>query len=279
MDFTILGGHFGQIPVVSCGSKLDLVDIKLIDSLFRRHGVVMFVDTGADLDQFSQFAGRFGANTGTRDVFVGRRELGWHAEYAYLPMRPALLWFYCVKPALTGGETKVVDGVKLAHHMKMDTRHMLRELPLQFNMQFKREDWELWIGEKDAAEASAYFNLFPGMETHVKSANSLAIQYTTPAFHTTQFTGEAAFVNTLLHAVDDPEHYGLRMADGSSASVNMLEELNSLAEDFALSLEWQEHQFAMIDNSRFMHARAAYSGSARDVKFLCTYQYQQPEPI
>jgi alpha-ketoglutarate-dependent taurine dioxygenase len=278
MDFTTLSANFGQIPVVSCGSQLPLVDINLADSLFRTHGVVIFVDTGADVEQFRVFAGRFGANTGVREVFVGRRELGWHAEYAYLPMRPGIVWFYCVRPALIGGETRVVDGVKLALHMRRDTKHLLQKLPLQFNMRLSREDWQLWIGQRDASEARTYLNRFPGMSTHISSADSLEMQYTTSALYTTQFSSEEAFANTLLHAIDDPEHYGLRMADGSAASLDMLNELNTLAERFALSLEWREHQIVMIDNSRFMHARATYSDSVREVKFLCTYRYQLPGP-
>jgi alpha-ketoglutarate-dependent taurine dioxygenase len=258
---------------VSC--RPDLIDIKLIDWLFRAFGVVLFTDTGADLDQFSRFAERFGSSTGVRDVFVGRPVLGWHAEYAYLPMRPAILWFYCVRPAEEGGETKLVDGVRLVDHMSQDLKRSLTELPLQFNMRLSQPDWELWIGEKDAAEASADLNRFLGMRAHAESSNSLAFQYTTSAFYSTQFSGEIAFSNTLLHAVDDPEHYGLSLAD-PSASAKLLGELNDLADRFALSIAWQEQQFVMIDNTRFMHARSEYHGSARDVKYLCTYQYETP---
>lgn len=279
MDFTIISGRFGRIPVVSCESKLNIIDIKLIDSLFRRHGIVMFVDTGAEEEEFRLFAGKFGDNTGINDVFIGRRELGWHAEYAYLPMRPAVLWFYCAKPAAEGGATKIVDGVKLAFHMQIKTKNMLRELPLQFNMQLSREDWRLWIGDMNSVEASAYFNQFPGMNTQVRAEDSLTIQYTTAAFYPTQFTGEDAFANTLLHAVDDPDHYGICMADGSTASADLLDEINSLAEHYTLSIEWQACQFAMIDNSRFMHARAPYSDLSRELKFLCTYRYQSARQI
>jgi alpha-ketoglutarate-dependent taurine dioxygenase len=63
------------------------------------------------------------------------------------------------------------------------------------------------------------------------------------------------------------------------ASAKLLCELNDLADCFALSIGWQEQQFVMIDNTRFMHARSKYLGSARDVKYLCTYQYRTPAGI
>jgi alpha-ketoglutarate-dependent taurine dioxygenase len=267
-----------EIPSIACDFSIDRIDLKLVDSLFRREGIVLFDRTGANADQFTEFAGQFGAHTGLRDVFVGRKSLGWHSEYAYLPFRPGVVWFYCVNPAQRGGETNVVDGIYLYRRMDEETRRIISRLSLEFNMRQSQTEWELWIGTADVARASAVFNRCEGMTAIARTPDLLQIRYRTPALNECQFSKEFAFANTLLHALDDPEHYGMRTYN-AAISASRLGTINELANKLSFSIRWEKEQFVMIDNSRFMHARNAYADASRNVKYLCTYSYDAGNSI
>jgi len=273
MDVTVISGEFGEIAFIACATTPKERHVAIVDELFRRCGAVLFSNTQADLAAFRSFARLFGPETATGDVYVGHPELGWHAEYAYLPMRPKVLWFYCVTPARAGGETMLVDGERLYARIPNNMREWLDARCLMFNMVLKPADWAMWVQAHRADEASRILNTYSGVLAAPLNADEIALQFKTPLITFTQFSKAPAFANTLLHAMSHRDHYGISLSDGTSVPSGVLTEMGRLADQCSLSILWRATQFIMIDNTRFMHARSAYTDAARNIKFLCTRAY------
>jgi hypothetical protein len=279
MDVTVISGEFGEIAFVACATTPTERHLPVVDELFRRCGAVLFSNTQADLVAFRSFARLFGPETATGDVYVGHPELGWHAEYAYLPMRPKVLWFYCVTPAREGGETMLVDGERLYSRLPDNIREWLDARFLMFNMVLKPADWAMWVQADGADEASRILNTYSGVLANPLGEHEIALQFKTPLITATQFSKAPAFANTLLHAVNHRDYYGISLSNGTSVPEEVLTELVRLTDRCSLSVLWRATQFIMIDNSRFMHARSAYTDAARDLKFLCTRTYDVTQAV
>ena len=243
-----------------------------IIELFKLRGVLLFRGFNFDLQEFERFADFFGTSDAgfhpglqgtSRDVFVGRAALGPHAELAYTPWPPDLLWFYCVHPAAQQGRTTLFDGIRFLSELDPATRDLFLKKKLLFSQFFIPSAWQDRYG-KTQPEAIALLEPY-GVVVEFKGP-CLFTKYVVSAIRKTKFNGLDAFVNTVVHALDDPEFYGMTFEDGQPIPVEVENSLRAIATRVMVPLHWQSGDFVMVDNTRVMHGREAYEDAARLIK-------------
>ena len=62
-----------------------------------------------------------------------------HAEMAYTPFRPDMLWFYCETPASQGGETLLCDGLDLWSRLRPATKDLFLSQKLTYRKKFSND--------------------------------------------------------------------------------------------------------------------------------------------
>jgi hypothetical protein len=77
--------------------------------------------------------------------------------------------------------------------------------------------------------------------------------------------GKIAFANHFLHSPREQQLIDMKIAGGGSLPEDVQEEVDRALDKYAISLEWQAGDSVMIDNRRFMHARARYDGEKKRV--------------
>jgi hypothetical protein len=96
------------------------------------------------------------------------------------------------------------------------------------------------------------------MSSHPENADSVFARYETSAIRRTQWGGEEAFVNTLLHALDPTMAAKQSYRLTTSIPSAVVSEVKELTDRETVWLNWHTLDLVAIDNSRLMHGRRSY---------------------
>lgn len=275
-DFaTLIEPHNGKAKV-ELSSELRQQIIQLL----KRRGVVLFRGFEFDVEQFERFTDQFGTSEGgfhprfsgdSRYVgtapqaydFTALSEVGAHSELAYTPWPPDLIWFYCIRPAASGGRTTVFDGIRFLKELVPDTRELFFAKKLMFCQSFTRDRWQMLFG-KTQREVRAALEPY-GITVEFKNSE-LTARYAVSAIKKTKFGGRYAFVNTIVRALQDERFYGMTLEDGTPIPDKVKRSVCGIAKRLKIALPWQAGDFSLVDNTRAMHGREAYKDQTRSIK-------------
>lgn len=236
--------------------------------LVRRQGYVLFSGFAPSVAECVQFTAQFGTCADTRHVHypASGAGLGFHAEDAYNPYRPDVIWFFCVYEGSDGGvPTGTVDGIELLEKMPAQWQSFCRQTSLRFDRQWDADIWRTAASVPGRAELAAALAAIPGVKHEFLADDSLYVSYHTPLVVRTA-DGRQSFSNTLLQAVTDPDYYGLSLADGSPIPSALLTVTEELALANERNLGWRTGDLAVVDNLRMMHRRSTYVQKDRDLR-------------
>ena len=267
---------FGAIvePDTASGDLLAL-ETATIDAMFRRAGVLLIRGFRVSIEHFELFTKghahhflehgnpqrlRSAGDGFTISVTPGGKRIDLHSERAYSPFRPDIVWFYCSRPAITGGETVICDGSELVKRVTPDVRSSLEAK----RVRYVYRDMAIWsrflLMQPNGLPLGAGE---PGTEWKTGSDGKLQeYSYTTSAL-TTDGAGRTAFACSLLDWGYSFEEAVFE--DGASVPQPWLSEIRELAWTTAIRVQLCENDILMIDNSRFMHGRETYSDQDRRI--------------
>lgn len=214
-----------------------------------------------------------GGDDRTQSVTPGRGPLPLHKERAYLPSPPELLFFYCAKPAATGGQTTVCDGVDLLRQLDPVERRFVEHTQLtwttRFNIDYLAWKWHLPSPTSNADLAA----LVQRLSTTLADGEALAfrradedalIDFTTSCLSVSRFSGQPALATYLLFS-GTSTNPTVTCADGSQVPATIVERIGGVADQLRESIDWREHDVGIIDNTRMMHGRAAFDDVGRQL--------------
>ncbi len=248
-----------------------LPDREEILSFLRSHGAVILRGFPIELADFQRLSAEVAGGV-TRGVVEGTEELQYHGEGCFLPLLIDVLWFYCITPAAQGGETKVCDGVSVLRGLSAGTREFFRGNPLVYEFSIPRGTWkpllvllnsrrldpsDPMLSPASSAEAAAAFRHF-GIASEPESADSVTARYEIGAIRRTQWGGEEAFVNTLLHALDPTMAKKQSYKLTTPVPPTVVAEVREVTDRETVWLRWEALDLVAIDNSRVMHGRRSY---------------------
>ncbi|HWF87379.1 MAG TPA: TauD/TfdA family dioxygenase, partial [Pyrinomonadaceae bacterium] len=275
-----------------------------VNSKLLRHGALLFrgfdVPAVRDFERFAQtlcpsLYGEYGD--------LPREEMGgkvygstpypadetilFHNESSHMHRWPMLIWFYCVKPAESGGETPIVDCRMIYRALDPDLRQMFAERGLMYVRNFTPGldvSWQHFFHTDDRAVVEGYCRQ-AGIDFEWRSDGGLRTRQICPAIVKHPQTGEMVFFNQLqLHHVsclaapvresllsmmpeeDFPRnvYYG----DGTRIEDSVMAQLLALYRRCAVTLPWQQHDIMMLNNMLVAHSRNPYIGERKIVVAL-----------
>jgi len=269
----------------------------LVESELARHGALLFRGFGVDtVEKFERFIeatsggalayherssprSRVGGNIYTSTDYPPEQAIFLHCEQSYNLVFPAKIYFLCLTPAASGGETPVADTRRVYASLRPDVRRRFAEQGYVYARNFGDGfglPWQTAFQTESRGEVEDYCRRHR-IEFEWKPGGRLRTRQRRPAVARHPATGEpvwfnhAAFfhVSTLEAAVrerllaelgeeDLPNNtfYG----DGSPIEPEVAEHLRQAYLREKTSFPWQRFDILMLDNMLVAHGREPFVG-------------------
>jgi len=266
------------------------VEIESIRAGVRERGWVLLRGQ-PDLDAFAKLCRRLfsgalvhggrreqtGADASVQSVDPGEHAIGPHCEYAYTPLRPDLVAFHCRRPADSGGETTLVDGVALHAALRASTRAAFEARRVAYDNEIPTIGWQRMFGpiaptELDARlhALAAAMRALPGCREslmhRLRGEGPLWYRYTAPAL----IAGArgVGLADSACGFPDRPDRSRpgkqtwVRFDDGEPIAADIRHEvMREQGEALAIAHRWRAGDTIIADNWSMLHGRRAFTGT------------------
>jgi len=277
-------------PLGRCGAKLirrqrreDILELPTaeIQDLFKQAGVLIF--RGFDVRNpglMKAFADRFSSKF-NRDrlrppvegtdglvqlVTEGMGYVEPHCEQANSPFRPDAVWFCCARPANEGGETLYWDGARVLAALRPELKQLFRTKKLRFFQCYSPEKWRLFLGRGSTIEDALHaLEGREGVSYHVRSDQSIYLEYLCRAVVRTKYGDQEAFSNSLVSEWHNTLGELMSFDDGEPITADIIEEIRRAMQGLTEEISWQPGDLAFIDNWRFLHGRNSFKDKERQI--------------
>ncbi len=207
----------------------------------------------------------------TQGVSPGADPIALHAERAYLPAAPELLFFYCAVPSDNGGATTVCDGAALVDALRPEDVRQLHDMTLLWRTALEPPMWRRMWNTDDPGRAAALLDEAidrhdeQGKARHFFDGATLRVEYHAPVLRTGWIGGRRAFANYLLLSAAEGTGPQAVQADGHPVPAPLLQRVAAAADSLTMDVAWRRGDVAVIDNTRCMHGRRAFAGGERQI--------------
>lgn len=272
----------------------DLARDEIIEAC-KTAGVVYFQGFGASMELFEAMTNQYctdwlpyqgGAHErqvlnpkGDKSVYsvnfyLGQKEqlkfeLPLHCDMAYLKFSPIALYFYCVRPAASRGETMLCDGCEVYDQLAPATRDLLSSQPITYIRKYPEGNWQTRFGTSDMDEVRAFCRENALELTVDESTGTLFTRYTVEALPKTRWGDRRAFRNSILTVVKQEEVGSdaslVRFADGSPLPPEVISDIRAVTNRLTKLVPMAIGDFMFVDNTRILHGRKAFDDPGREV--------------
>ncbi|MDF0552717.1 TauD/TfdA family dioxygenase [Kamptonema sp. UHCC 0994] len=262
----------------SCSNifQLSLTEIR---ELFKSCGLIFFRGFAVDRQQFQKFAEQFSSKFVRDDVKIradtsdgaihlineGMGYIAPHAEGATTPLRPDAVWFCCDVPAADGGETLFWDGVQVWSELSEELQQLFVNKKNKFIHNIPVANWKHFLGENATiVDVEKALNNFEGIQYTINDDQSVTLAYVCSAVVKTKYGNDDSFANGIIN-----EHRTRKVIfeDDSPIPDAAIDEIKEVMDRLTIGISWQSGDLVMIDNSRFLHGRQAFTDSRRKIFF------------
>lgn len=296
MKTTPMQDDFGTILVADPGERAADIDVGEVARLIQERGTLLFSGFRATREEFDAFTDRIsgdymnykgggyirksvGDDTDGKALLSTRYDHGrekqmtfglpLHGEMYYIDHRPALLWFYCVKPADKDGQTTAADGAQIYARLPQKWKDLLHGKKLMFQRTYRDGEWQKIYQTEDRDEALA-FTKDNGLSAEFDGEGTLRTRYLINAVVPTRWGGRTSYINNLLPVVMQQkmgrgDTSTVRFEDGTEVPDELIADVERIQDEVILNLDWEAGDFALIDNSRALHGRRAFEDTEREV--------------
>ena len=205
----------------------------------------------------------------TQEVQPGRFPIPLHLERGTTPFAPDLYWFFCERPAGAGGETTFCDGQKLYQALGASTLAFFREHLVRWHNYFPAPAWKRAYGLASRAQAEqmlqALGTTIPGLQYRFGEEDGLMLSFATTAIRRSKHCGRDVFANSLMMRDSLRSMYHATLEDGAAIPAAVYDEIEDEAAQLTYQHRWQAGDIIVVDNTRVMHGRRAFSDPDRRI--------------
>ncbi len=294
MPVIVTAQHAESIHAIDDDRKQSLIETlqRIGAVLFRGFRVASPVD-------FKKFAASFGlplasyefGSTPRSKVFPGiyssteypaHQSIPLHNEQSYTRQWPSRIWFHCMKPSVTGGETPIADS-----------RLVFQRIPEALREEFARKEllyvrnysaaldlpWQQVFNTEERAEVERYCTA-QGIEYEWKADGELRTRQRCQAVLQRPVTGEWVWFNqahlfhissvetearnSMLQVLGEENlPRNVYFGDGSPIADAQLDTIRAVYRDTAVAFPWQAGDVLMLDNYLVAHGRNPFTGDRK----------------
>lgn len=281
-------------------------NITVVENILKEKGAILF--QGLDMDTIASFEYITGSiATKFRNYLDGgypRRRLKGHVyisteydpndditmhnELSYAVKWPERLFFGCIVPPESGGETPLVDSRMILQHMNPALLDEFEKKQVRYirNLHAGKGSGPSWNEVFETAERKIVEKYCDDAEItyHWKSDGGLKLLQTRPAtaihpvtkdrvwfnqvdqFHPSHFNREK-YETLMLLANEEEEELPLyaSFGDGSKISEDIIREVQRTIDEVVIIRPWEKTDFVIVDNMLVAHGRKAYKGERQIV--------------
>jgi alpha-ketoglutarate-dependent taurine dioxygenase len=207
-----------------------------------------------------------------QDIFL-------HNEKSHSVSWPAKIFFYCVQPAQSGGDTPIANCRTIFQRLSPRIRDGFMRKGIRYVRNFGDGfglSWQTAFQTEDRREVEQLCSNAQ-MEWQWKDSNRLSIRYVRRAALAHPRTGEMTWFNhgTFFHITTLPKAtqslllaelgeenlpYNTYYGDGTVIEPEVLDELRACYQQETIRFSWEKGDILMLDNMLTAHARTAYVG-------------------
>jgi alpha-ketoglutarate-dependent taurine dioxygenase len=263
---------------------LELSAPKILEQ-FKSHGLILFRGFRVDREQMKFFVDRFSSgfvtdptkdNEGFFDDWLvqladgGTHQIAPHCENASTPFGSDIIWFCCAVP-VKGGETFFWNGVKVWEELSESIKQLFLSKKVRYWRDIPVEQWKSFLGEDSAiANVKQMLDNIEGIKYKINKDESIYMEYICSAVKKPNFDERLAFANSVMY------EYSLQRVtfeDGSPIPDVIIAEINDIMNKLTETISWQTGDLAMVDNSKFLHGRPAFTDINAKRKIFTTQTY------
>lgn len=206
-----------------------------------------------------------------------------HNENSYASRWPLRLFFCCVDPPATGGETPIADSRRIYQRVPatireefvrrgvMYLRNFSPDMGLSWRVSFQTE--ERSVVEEICARAGIQMEWLPGDRLRTRSVRPAVARHPRTGewtwfnhatfFHITTLEPAALRQHLMSSYAEDDLPNNTYYGDGGRIEDDVLSELRRTYEGETVSFPWQRGDLMLVDNMLVAHGRSAYTGPRR----------------
>lgn len=257
-----------------------------IIKLFKTEGILLFRGFETNAETFTKFSNLFSTNfmdyTGgvlNRRVINNdptvltvndfKSEIKVHGEMYYQQNIPLMLWFFCAHPAAQDGETIVCDGKLFYNEMSHSLKELFSHKKLKYRVHLHKDDWPKRYKTDDLTVVKEVCES-NNIQMEFNEDGSINTRYVISAIHLSKYGNHPVFINSLLPAKSLYPKV-IFFDDDSEITDDIISELDAIAAKITVDIRWQKGDILMLDNTRIMHGRRAFSDDKREIYIrLCS---------
>ena len=275
----------------------------LLEAEILIHGAILLRNLAIDsINDFDSIIGEIGgeplsyvdgfsprtklsASTYTSTEYDADFDITLHNELSYSSKWPSKLFFCCITPSETGGETTIADCRKILNSFRPE---LLSEIELK-GVRYVRNlhagggagpSWQQTY-ETDNKEDVECFCANNQIDFEWKADGGIKLIQKRPAIITHPVTGEKVWFNQvdqfhpshmdediyealmiMYENEEDMPMYGA-FGDGSEISTEKIKEIRETVDKNIVKNTWEKGDLLMVDNILVSHGRSAYTGSRK----------------
>lgn len=224
-------------------------------------------------------------NIYTSTEYDNTQRITMHNELSYSAKWPNKLFFSCLEPSTTGGETLLADSAEMLRQIDKSIAEELYRKGITYirnlnDGQGIGSSWQQTFETEDKFQAEAYCKSL-GISFEWTSKNNLRLIQNSKGIIKHRITGEQLWFNqidqfhpsqlgeevheALKSVYEFPEEYPtyVRYGDGTVIHESVIAEIIHTAASITEFPVWKRHELLIVDNEAVSHGRNWYTGERK----------------
>jgi len=287
-----LGSGNEKIITAERGESVLDLDQSQVKEWIQTYGAILLRGFSANDKAFSDFIhrssqrvtvdpARIFVSTNSQLVDAGTMKVGLHCENGNAPILPHVIWFYCSKAAKTGSQSTICDGERVWKSLPENIQQAFLAQRIMYTRNLPKNLWQKYVFHEvggfespDDVTVDDLMKLAEGVDgqTFIEQEDGVVFsEFRVPAAHSTLFSDNIAFANSLLGPSYNYETPLITFEDGSEISKEIWDVIADVTAVCTEDIPWQDGDIAIIDNTRYMHGRREIEDDNRRICAALSY--------